>query len=348
MMDDPNLHWRTYGFVDFKEIASHAQENNYHICFATIPLDTWFVHKPTALLFQQYRGQLSLLIHGNDHRSQELSRVESNEDRNSNLSQALFRIDQFERRSGVEVSKVMAPPHGACSENSLRKMAHLGYEAACISRWSLRHYNSQATWLRTLGMQPADIIAGLTVFPRFRISHFCHNSILVAALLHQPIIPVGHHHDVAQGLQMLTDLSEFINSLGTVQWKNMREISRSHYAQKVEGKILQVKMLTKRIEIEVPEGISQILVDRPWMNCAKVLPLAWRSPDRSKEWTLRGSEEPIPVQSCQRIEIIAEPPISIFLDSKRFRNYHVWPVVRRLLTEVRDRLAPALKRTPKF
>jgi hypothetical protein len=348
MLDDPNLHWRTYGFVDYKELALHAREHNYHMCFATIPLDTWFVHKPTALLFRQYQDQLSLLIHGNDHRTQELSRFKTDEDRNSNLSQALFRIDQFERRSGVEVSKVMAPPHGACSENSLRKMAHLGYEAACISRWSLRHYNSQATWLRTLGMNPADIIAGLTVFPRFRITHTCHNSILVAALLHQPIIPVGHHHDLAQGFQMLADLAEFINSLGTVHWQNMREISRSHYAQKMEGRVLRVRMLTKHIEIEVPEGVSQILVERPWLNGANVLPFTWRRSGQVQDWTIHHPEEPISVQSCQRIEIIAEPPIELFVDTKRLGNYQLWPVVRRQLTEARDRLLPALKRTLKI
>ena len=126
MFDDPNLHWRTYGFVDFAQIAAHAQMHNYHVCFATIPLDTWFVHKPTALLFQQYRDQLSLLIHGNDHIAQELARPYSDEELNRNLRQALRRIDEFERRSGVEVSKVMAPPHGACSESTLGEMAHLG------------------------------------------------------------------------------------------------------------------------------------------------------------------------------------------------------------------------------
>jgi hypothetical protein len=64
MLDDPNLHWRTYGYVDYAQIAAHAKIHNYHMSFAMIPLDTWYVHKPTALLFQQNRNQISLLFHG--------------------------------------------------------------------------------------------------------------------------------------------------------------------------------------------------------------------------------------------------------------------------------------------
>lgn len=346
MFDDPNLHWRTYGFVDFAEIAAHAQMHNYKVSFATIPLDTWFVHKPTALLFQQYHAQLSLLIHGNNHIAQELARPYVGEELNRNLWQALRRIDEFERRSGVEVSKVMAPPHGACSESALRGMAQLGFEAACISKGSLSHYNGCATWLRTFGMKPCDIIGGLPVLPRFPLSGNCHNSILIAALLHQPIIPVGHHHDIADGLQLLTDLSGFVNSLGPVHWADMKGISRSHYARRLEGKIIRVRMFTKRIEVCIPEGMHQILVERPWLE-GSFLPLAWRPISDVSEWNLHHPDEPIPVLAGQKIEIVAEMPRSSLIDATTISS-HLWPVARRQLTEARDRLAPMLRRCSNF
>ena len=344
MFDDPNLHWQTYGFVDFAQIAAHAQMHNYKVSFATIPLDTWFTHKPTALLFQRYRDQLSLLIHGNNHIAEELARPYVDEDLNRNLRQALRRIDDFERRSGVEVSKVMAPPHGACSESALRVMAHLGFEAACISKGSLSHYNRQASWLHTFGMQPGEIIGGLPIIPRFPLSGNCHNNILVAALLHQPIIPVGHHHDIADGLQLLADLSGFVNSLGKVRWANMQDISRSNYARRLEGEIIRVRMFTKRIEVCIPEGINQILVERPWLKGVDSLPVAWKPISDGSEWSLHLPGDPIHVLSCQKIEIVAEQPRLSVIDATSIRNFHVWPVVRRQLTEARDRLAPVLRR----
>lgn len=348
MFDDPNLHWPTYGFINFAEILQHAHVHNYHVSFATIPLDAWFVHMPTAALFKQHSDRVSLLIHGNDHITEELGRAYSEKERNRILLQALGRIGELEHRSGVEVPRVMAPPHGACSESVLGEMARLGFEAACISRGSLRHYNVQASWLRTLGMKPSDIIEGLTVFPRFRISRTCHNSILVAALLDQPIFPVGHHHDVAEGLQLLADLSGFINSLGTVHWADMKGISRSHYARRLEGKILRVRMFTKRIEVCVPEGTNQILVERPWLQGAESMPLAWKRLSEGTEWKLHFPDEPIPVLPCQKIEIVAELPTPPFIDTKNDRNFYRWPVVRRQLTEARDRLAPVLRRVSTF
>jgi hypothetical protein len=348
MFDDPNLHWQTYGFIDFAQIAAHAQLHNYHVCFATIPQDTWFVHKPTALLFQQYRDQLSLLIHGNDHIAEELARPYSNEEQNRNLQQALRRIGAFERRSGVEVSRVMVPPHGACSEITFGEMAQLGFEGACISRGSLRRHNGQATWLRTLGMGPSDIIGGLPIFPRFSLSGSCHNSVLIAALLHQPIIARGHHHDVAEGLHLLADASGFVNSLGTVHWTGMERIARSHYARMLEGKILRVRMFTKRIEVCVPEGTNQIWVERPWLQGAEALPLAWRFLSERSEWKTQHPDELINVMPDQKIEIVSEPTPPPFIDAKNDRKLRLWHVVRRQLTEARDRLAPVLRRVSTF
>jgi hypothetical protein len=347
MFDDPNLHWRTYGFVDFARMAAHAQRRHYHVSFAMIPLDAWFVHKPTVSLFQRHQDQLSLLIHGNDHLSQELAGLYSDEEQRKNLRETLGRIGAFEQRSGIEVSRVMAPPHGACSESTLGEMARLGFEAACISSGSLRHHNPQAAWLRTVGMQPADIIEGLPVFSRFPISGSCHNSILVAALLHQPIIARGHHHDVAEGLQLLAEVSGFVNSLGTVQWTDMKRISRSHYAQRFDGKSLQARMFSKRIEVPVPDGIDQVRVERPWLQGAEST-FAWRLLGEGPEWKSQPPDEPITVQPGQKLEIVSELSTSACIDAKNARNFNLWPVVRRQLTEARDRLAPVIKRASGF
>jgi hypothetical protein len=343
MFDDPNLHWLTYGFIDFAEMTRHAKLHNYHVAFATIPLDVWFTHMPTAALFKQHPDRISLLIHGNNHITEELARACSDKECDLVLREALRRITELERRSGLEISKVMAPPHGACSEQFLQKMGHVGFEAACISRWSLRHYNNQAMWLKTSGMRPSDVIEGLTVFSRFRMSRTCQNSILVAALLHQPIIPVGHHYDVAEGLQLLDDLSGFINSLGPVHWANMNQISRSHYSRRYDGRILRVRVFTKRIEILIPEGINQVFVERSWPEGTEYEPLAWRVLGEKLEWNFQQPDESIPAQSGQIIEIRSVPTFFL-MDGETSRKLHLWPAIRRLLTEARDRIAPALSR----
>jgi hypothetical protein len=342
MFDDPNLHWPTYGFIDFAEIAQHAERCNYHASFATIPLDAWFTHRPTASLFKKHHDHLSLLIHGNDHIAQELAKPHSDEGCNQILKQALARITALEHYSGVEISKVMVPPHGACSESFLGAMARLGFEAACISGGSLRRYNNQAKWIHTIGIKPIDIIEGLPVLSRFRLSRDCHNYILAAALLNQPIIPVGHHYDTAEGLQILTEISEFINSLGVVQWLNMKKISRLHFARMIDGDTLRVKMFTKRIEILVPEEIKQIWVEQAWLKENKSEPLAWRVSGQNPKWQSQPSAEPLPAQPGQQIEIISNSATLPIIDSRPDTKQHLWPYGRRFLTETRDRLTPVL------
>ena len=53
MFDDPNLHWTSYGFIDYGEMVRHAVAGHYHVSMATIPLDAWFVHPPTSAIFKE-------------------------------------------------------------------------------------------------------------------------------------------------------------------------------------------------------------------------------------------------------------------------------------------------------
>lgn len=343
MFDDPNLHWRTYGFIDFAEIAAHAHRHEYHVAFATIPLDAWFFHGPTARLFRRHPELLSLLIHGNDHIAREWARPYRQGGLAKSLEQALSRIAAFEQRSGIEVARVMAPPHGACSEGALGEMARLGFEAACVSSGSLRFYNEKADWLRALGAGPSHLIRGVPVFTRFRLSGACRNSIVLAAVLRQPIIPVGHHQDAAEGLGLLDELSGFIRSLGPVQWAGMKRIARSHYARRIDGDLLTVRMLTRRSELTVPEGITRVAIERPRLEGRGSPLFAWRPLDKFATWRPHQPDEPVFVRPRQKIEIIAGAPMPSSARPHPNGAASLWPVVRRQLTELRDRSAPLLR-----
>lgn len=344
MFDDPNLHWPTYGFINFSEILKHANSYKYHVSFATIPLDGWFVHPPTASLFRENTERLSLLFHGNDHVSDELARPHSAQKANEILRQALGRVAELEQRTGLAVARVMTPPHGACSEKSLSEMARLGFEAACISRGSLRHHNNSAQWSLTIGMRPCDIIAGLPVFPRFALSETCHTSILIAALLHQPIIPRAHHQAVAEGHQLLDDLAIFVNSLGDVNWTDMKSISRSLYARMQDGRILSVKMLTKRITVRIPQLTTQIRIERPWLHGAASDQLLWRTLGGDPHWNVHSNQECITVEPGSILEIVSGPGRLTPMETTKLGSRLVFPLARRILTETRDRSLPPIYR----
>jgi hypothetical protein len=345
MFDDPNLHWRSYGHIDYAQVARHAHKHRYHVSLATIPLDGWFVHRPTAALFRQEHDAISLLMHGNDHVTEELAQPQAQAQRHAMLSQAMQRIERLESRSGVQVSRVMAPPHGACSEDTLRQMAALGFEAASISRGSLSHYNSGAPWVRTIGVQACDVIGGLPVLPRFRLSSACQPSMLLSALLQQPIIAVGHHQDVAAGLSLLQTLADFVNGFGEVRWCSMTQMVRSHYARKWVGSELHLRMHTRHAEVIVPPGVTRLVVHRPWLqNDTASAPLQLTAAPGSSP-AVHGNE--ITRLTAGQLLHIASPAAapSPGAQAAARRTWRAWPVVRRLLTESRDRLRPALRRS---
>jgi hypothetical protein len=245
IFDDPNLHWPRYGFVDYRQLAAQAEKENYHVSFATIPLDTWFTHRGAAEIFHNQHHRLSLLVHGNNHTKRELARPYTEVERIGLLRQAIRRIERLERRSGLAVSRVMVPPHGACSEEMLAALPVCGFAAACISHGSLRAHNKARSWTKTLGFLPSELIRGCPVLPRWGVTGDLKNTILLAAFLKQAIILRGHHQDLKDGPELLDDLARFINGLGSVAWLNMTAMTRSNYPSQarqtveVNGSILK-------------------------------------------------------------------------------------------------------------
>jgi hypothetical protein len=343
MFDDPNLHWTSYGFIDYSEMVAQATAGNYHVSVATIPLDAWFTHQPAIDIFKNNSSRISLLVHGNDHLHRELARRQAPEAMQRLLEQAIGRIAAMERRSGLHVARVMAPPHGACSEVALSRMADAGFESVCVSRGSLRHHNADARWTRTVGMKPANIAAGIPVIPRFGLAQNCHNDILVAALLRQPIVPMTHHQSVAAGWGLLNDTAAFINSLGAVQWSDMHTISRSLYSHRCEDGVMSLRMWSRRIDVRVPDGVHELRVEPASQQRSGDAPLYWRAHGAATTWSIAPSTGSVVVSPGATIEIASGNAHAARV-RPRSGAPRLAAVARRLLTEARDRALPSIQR----
>jgi hypothetical protein len=334
MFDDPNLHWTRYGFVDFQTMADHAAMKNYHVVFATIPLDAWFTHEATARIFRNNSRQLSLAVHGNDHVKQELARDYEPSARVTLLRQATHRIECLEGKAGLSVSRVMVPPHGACSEEMLEELPGCGFEAACISHGSLRAHNQGKSWTRHVGFLPSELIQGCPVLPRWGLSGNVKNAVLLAAFLGQPMVFRGHHQDLKNGIELLDDLAEFINSLGPVTWSNMTDICRMNYQWRLEGDTFRVKPLGRKHVLQVPDQASQLVIEA---GIQKDWDITGLNGDTVKARI--GETVSLPKNVHRTILITAQSPLPVWPYIGETRT----PVIafaRRLLTEGRDRLLP--------
>ncbi len=352
MFDDPNLHWPTYGFLDLRKLARHARELNYHVSFAMVPLDAWFVNPRVGPLFRENRASLSLCMHGNDHAHAELGAPLGVDDFTKLLAQGLKRIDRFEKRSGVSVSRVMVPPYGAFREEVADPMLKLGYEATCVSRASLTSWNKEKAWPASFGHPVAEFVGhGLPVIPRQVMAPGHEGSYRLAAFLNQPIIPHGHHQDCENGFDLLSNAANSINSLGKVIWSDMASLSRSNYLTQRENGTLMVKMLSRRITLPVDKDVREVVVERPWISAdGKDESLIFREGDRARTAGAFGRQSAaIPLSGQGRVELISQSADTVDYREVESPRFQVWSRARRFLSETRDRMAPlSYGRRPKL
>ena len=167
VFDDPNLHWWSYGYLDYRELAAHAEAHDYRVTAATIPLDQWYIHRPTARFLREGASRISFAIHGNNHTRHELGRVDDPDRASTLAAEALKRaraVHRPERRlvpSWFPDTRVLGrDPRGvsACRvRRGLRRMALL---VASRRRRDLGAFR----------LVPLDRPEGLPVIPRLTSS----------------------------------------------------------------------------------------------------------------------------------------------------------------------------------
>ncbi len=343
VIDDPNLHWPSYGFLKYPQLAEHASRHGYHLAFATVPLDGWRTDARAVATMREHPAALSLLIHGNDHIARELAGLGSEPQAEAAMAQALRRIAALERDSGLSVARVMAPPHGVCSEAALRAMFRLGFEAACISRpypWrdGLPAPSPLAGW------HPTELVAGgIPVAPRQALTA-SREDLTFRALLGQPLILHGHHGDFADGLDLLEQAAADINDLGEVRWGPLDGVAGGGYATRLLGDTLLVQMYGRRVLIDIPEGVDtlRVLAQEPLGGAG------WHEVRRGGDVAQMSFKEGIGVSETLAasaggtldLELVAEHPLDPLQVTAPRRK--AWPLARRLLVEGRDRLQPLL------
>jgi hypothetical protein len=341
MFDDPNLHSVRYGHLDFLQVARECLAHKYHVAVATIPLDAWYAAPNVVELFHKYTGLLSLLIHGNDHVANELARERSPDEALRVLAQALKRMDRFERRTRLSVGRVIAPPHGGCSESMLAQMLRLPFEGVCTSVGSLAH-SYQGSFPLHFGLSPVSFLAG--EFPMLRRwdLHYGLVPLRLAAFLGQPIIPYGHHGDCAGGVGQLAEVADTVNGWGPATWTDPVSILRGHYRTKRDGELLHVQMWSRRVHVTVPEGVSHVMVHAPVRG------------DSSEACEVTAARSAVDAQVCAPgVPIRVAPSTVLELSISRRLSvdpagvsrprYRVWPTIRRTLAIGRDRLTPILR-----
>ena len=349
VIDDPNLHWGSYGRLDYRHLAAHARTHGYHVGMATIPLDAWFVYPPTARLFRSQARHLSLCVHGNDHLGPELGRPLSEKDGVAMLAQALRRTDCLESRSGVSISRVMIPPHESCSEQTLRLLMRLPFDAVSMTR--PHPWISLTEQLSPYASSPDDVAAGWFPaevredgFPILLRRDFLElEEAPLRAFLDQPLIFYGHLADLADGLAPLEAFAQSINSLPDVRWCSLGEIAATNFYRRRPSSVeLEVRPFARRICLPDLDGVEEVTIE--WQRRAGDVPTRLECVGRDGAdqplYTADGFRRVRLARKTSHLEVTLLPTESVDHAAVDRPRRRLTPIMRRLTTEARDRATP--------
>ena len=339
IIDDPNLPHRSYGYIDFEKLANHAAAHNYHATIATVPLDAWYFDRKVVDLFQTHKKHISLMMHGVNHVADELARSYEEQDALSLLATGLRRIADLEARSGVAVARIMAAPHGAFAEFIADLMARLGYEAACVSVGSLLRWNPEKLWPANLGFAMAQPLGslGFPVFHRIGISE---TDIRLSTFLGHPVIVATHHQDCVSNFARLESMAKIINETTNVRWLGIEEISRTNFVSKMQNGMLHIWPYSRRFAVPLSSGITEVEICRSPYCGGFTIDLHNQRRDGTE-----GAAANVPARyriSNNTMEIFFPPTNRVDYNQVASKSVGMLPIVRRLLTEARDRTQPIL------
>jgi hypothetical protein len=327
IIDDPNLHWPSYGYVNFQELAREARACGYHAAMAIIPLDLWYFDRRAVRIFREHHAELSLVVHGNDHVRAELAQPRPEREALELLTLALRRVTSFERRAGLQVERVMVPPHGVCSDTMFTALALKGFDA--IS-WSPPPRSEISGW------DVADFgPGGLPSLPRSLLVD--RDDVPFRAYLNQPIVLEGHHTDLSGGLGLLEEAAADVNRLGSVTWTSPGDIARTNFALRRLDDRLHVRMFSRRVQLVISEGVERISVDAPAYALQHDETVVVRRLGGETSHIAALSEElPVTAGKAEIQLVRADAPA----EPAQLPAGLPWPYLRRALTEGRDRALP--------
>ena len=332
LFDDPNLRWRSYGFIDYPRLLAHADAHGYHASMAMIPLDVGPAHPGAARLFRSRPDRLSLVFHGNNHSRKELLAPGDDAAALALSAQALRRIERFERRHSLHVDRVMTPPHGRCSTHVARALGALGFDALCAIH-PLPWTDTPPPERLLAGWGPADFAFGCPVIPRAPITS-SHADLALRAFMDHPLVVYGHHEDVAGGLEPLAEAAALVNRLGPVEWTSIGRIAEGNHTLRIDGATAYVRAYSGRLRLELPAGVDELVLEPPREERGSLV-----------GWSLGRGEPaafgaPLPVTAGRPLDVHLRRADEVRATDVAAPAWTPWPLLRRTATEVRDRALP--------
>ena len=263
-IDDP---WLTepYGCLSFPGLLAEMQRERFHTTIAFVPWNYDRNHSDVVALFRANPEHFSIAIHGNNHDRYEFFRYETQAgDRQRakplmiqafNIQQALARMEEFRRHTGLDYDRVMVFPHGICPAPTILLLRHHGF-------WATANY-SNVPLGECPSADPAIALRSVNVewngFPALRRNYpenWSEEAVGIELFLGNPVLLMAHQDLFFDGIDAFNPFARWVNTRQpAVRWKNLGEISRQlHLLRWRTDARCEVRLASRHARIENPRS----------------------------------------------------------------------------------------------
>jgi hypothetical protein len=253
IIDDPLLRPR-YGCIDYSKLLAAMKAHSFFTEIAFIPWNYKRSDPKTVRLFKENSEYFAICVHGCNHTGNEFGFT--NYDTLSKLaSTALWRMEEHKKDTGLSYDPVIVFPQGKFSSTAMKALKETGYFAA---------FNST---IMAVDSQPPDEVEYLK--PATRIYHdfplFLRrypkdkDQFIQDVEAGRPIVIVEHHSAFREGYRNITDLVDFINSLGNIRWTSLMNIATHYLGEKFERSKLVPSNHQHALKLNMTSKLRRIL-----------------------------------------------------------------------------------------
>lgn len=223
-----------YGYLRYGDLLQEMRRHNFHSTIAFIPWNYDRSEPGVISLFRANADRLSICIHGNNHDHQEFGPLASRplNEQVSNIRQALARMEQFQKSTGIPYDRVMVFPHSVGSEAIIGELKGFNFLATANSR--------DIPLDSHLALAPDFALRSWTLAFRNFLSFRRYSAeiptpaseLAVDAFLDNPLLFYVHQAYFAEGVDRFDAMADTVNRLqpGTL-WRGLTDISEHLYLE---------------------------------------------------------------------------------------------------------------------
>ncbi|GEM_PF-671100 len=251
-LDDPPLiqpFWgMSYTNNFYTDLLPNMKSHNFHTTIAFVPKNYLTSQASVTQLFRDNPNYYSLAVHGNDHLCPELPSLAGQDELQRRAKEALWRMTEHERLTGVPFGKEMVFPCEQFDMESLKALKYAGFLSTVNGKDVPLDAVRPIYW--DYGMYQAELdYNNFANVPRMGIEW---STPLHELFIGRPLLVFDHPAFFQTGMHAFNNWANQFNAIaGGLEWRSLDYITKRLYLEKTnDDQSISVKFYTGNVIVK--------------------------------------------------------------------------------------------------